>query len=57
MVGQDGASDLDDSELVRRDGAELAEVLVDFAAGAGTGQQVEEGGVDGRVPSILRGGV
>jgi hypothetical protein len=38
---------------VRRDRAELAKVLVDFAAGAGAGQQVEEGGVDGRVPAIL----
>lgn len=53
MVGENGASDLDDGELVRRDGAELAQVLVDFAAGAGAGQQVEEGGVDGRVPAIL----
>lgn len=52
MVGEDGTSNLDYGELVRLDGAELAKVLIDFPARAGTGKQVQESGVYGRLLTI-----
>ena len=52
MVSEDGTSNLDHGELVRLDGAELAEVLVDFPAGAGAGEEVEEGGIYGRLLAV-----
>lgn len=52
MVSEDGTSNLDHGELVRLDGAELAEVLVDFPAGAGAGEEVEEGGIHGRLLAV-----
>lgn len=44
MFSYDSPSNLDDSELIRRDGAEMRQVLLDFPLGADIGKELNDGG-------------
>lgn len=47
MFGDDSSTDLDDGELLRGDGAEVGEILLDLSLGSNVAQQLDDGGASG----------
>ena len=53
----DGAADLDDCELLRGDGGEVGEVLLDLTLGADVAEQLDDGRAGREVRLVARRGV
>ena len=50
-----GSANLDDGELLRRDGGEMGKVLLDFSLGTNVAQQLNDGRACVEVPSYESG--
>lgn len=57
VVGQNGTTDFNDSELLGGDRGELSEILLDLSLGGNVVQDVDNGGSSRALVGTVRGGI